>query len=127
MEKKPISLSKRFRRQVYLELAGFFAIASTFKTHTEAGSYLYKKGLSEYICVNLEYHCPFAPKDKETGSQTREVKLSHFEEFNLFEPNEVELSYEESAKIGGGWWSVYDIKGFEERADVLFLCAEMCK
>lgn len=79
----------------------------------------------EFLCVNLEYRCPFAPID-EIGNQT-EVKPKDFKEFQLFEPSDSDFNkFNVSDVIGGGWWTIHS-EGFRERAEVLYLCAEMCK
>lgn len=105
-------LTNEQRREIYLK------IANRFRKNPDYKKFMANKRLrSEYLCDNLaiEFH-------KVSGYLFGNFYIAKylkvlFPEFELFRPKKIK---------GLGWWEESD-KGLAIRADVMELCAEMCK
>jgi hypothetical protein len=104
-------LTPNERKEIYLELAENYAKGLGCENFTDKIFQLYK---SYFICNSLR---------KKFGLLSFKNIYPFFPELAYFEPLETDVKGKDCE---GGWFSVYQKHGFEERIMTLLFCAEMC-
>ena len=118
-----IKLSKKLRKEIYLELAKNYQKFLNGLSNDQVDFANLQMDISEFICINLRHTIQDI---KGVYPYSEDYFFSIFPELALFTP--VDLEYiTNSADTGGGWFSIRKSEGFKERVQTLLFCAEMCK